>query len=284
MKIIVVGASGYIGKPLLLHATNHAEVVGTSSVGSDLLLPLRLNFADDFDYEVIQRSDVILLAAAISAPDVCSQERDRAWSVNVTGTIQFILRAIDRGARIVFFSSDTVYGESDKDIDETSACNPAGEYAFMKHEVESRFIGNPSFKTIRLSYVFSSVDKFTKYLLGCSERAEEAEVFHPFSRAVIHRDDVVRGAVELAQRWDEFSAPIINFGGPEVISRVDFANTLKNVALPSLRFRQIEPGADFFTNRPRVIQMRSPLLNALLGRPARTLSDAIQFEFNLEGK
>ena len=65
----------------------------------------------------------------------------------------------------------------------------------MKSEVEKRFLGNPFFKTIRLSYVFSREDKFTKYLVGCAQRDEEAELFHPFYRAIIHRDDVVEGAL-----------------------------------------------------------------------------------------
>lgn len=284
LKIFVVGASGYIGKPLLLHASNHALATGTSSTGTGALLRLRLDDLENFNYELINDSDVILLSAAISAPDICSREPERVWSVNVKGTSQFISRAIDRGARVVFFSSDTVYGENDNDFDETAACIPAGEYALMKHEVEKCFIGDPSFKTIRLSYVFSNEDKFTKYLRACSERDEEAEIFHPFCRAVVHRDDVVQGAIALAIRWEEFPQVVINFGGPDVISRIDFASALKDTALPRLRFRQVEPDASFFANRPRIIQMRSPLLPLLLGRPVRTLRDSIQYEIDHGGK
>jgi dTDP-4-dehydrorhamnose reductase len=279
MNAFIVGASGYIGKPLINTTRKQLAVYGTSSSGAGTLLRLQLNKPDEFDYKIIQSSDVVFLAAAISAPDICSREHDRAWLVNVTGTSEFIARVIARGGRVVFFSSDTVYGERNNDFYENSACNPAGDYGLMKHEVESRFIDNPSFKTIRLSYVFSSEDKFTKYLRGCAERGEEAEIFHPFFRAVVHRGDVVQGAVALAQRWGEFPHSVINFGGPDVISRIDFASKLKDIALPSLRFRQIEPDAEFFTNRPRVIQMQSPLLASLLGRPARTLNEAIEFEF-----
>lgn len=279
MKILVVGASGYIGKPLLWHANNHVVATGTSSTGTGSLLKLRLDYLEDFDYEVIQSSDVILLSAAISAPDICSREPDRVWSVNVKGTSQFISKAIDRGARIVFFSSDTVYGESNKNFDESAACIPAGEYALMKHEVENNFIGNPSFKTIRLSYVFSKEDKFTKYLRGCSERNDEAELFHPFYRAIIHRDDVVEGALALALRWDEFPQQVINFGGPEVLSRIDFAEYLKRVALPNLRYRVTEPGDEFFKNRPRVIAMSSNILPELLGRSTHCLLEAARIEF-----
>ena len=99
--------------------------------------------------------------ASISAPDICAREHERAWSVNVTGTSEFISRTIERGGRVIFFSSDTVYGECEDPFDESALCKPAGEYAEMKHKVERRFIENPSFKSIRLSYVFSREDKFT---------------------------------------------------------------------------------------------------------------------------
>ena len=83
----------------------------------------------------------------------------------------------------------------------------------------------------------------------------------------------------LAQRWDEFPQQIINFGGPEVLSRIDFAECLKRVALPNLRYRVTEPGDDFFKNRPRVIAMSSNVLPELLGRSSHCLLEAAQIEF-----
>jgi dTDP-4-dehydrorhamnose reductase len=280
-KIIVVGASGYIGKQLYLNASSKSEVYGISSTGFKDLIRLQLNIPDEFDYSIIAPSDVVLITAAISAPDICAREHEHAWAVNVTGTGEFISRVMARGGRVIFFSSDTVYGERNDEFDEQVNCHPAGEYAEMKHEVEKQFLTNPLFKTIRLSYVFSREDKFTKYLSSCAERSEEADIFHPFYRAVVHRNDVVEGAIALAQRWDEFPQNIINFGGPEVLARTEFADILQKTALPDLRFRVTEPEAGFFSNRPRVIQMMSPILTSLLGRPAHTLREATIIEFNL---
>jgi nucleoside-diphosphate-sugar epimerase len=277
--VIIVGVSGYIGKSLYERTRLNDEVYGTSTSGGDGLLSLHLDAPDDFDYGIIEPSDAVLLTAAISAPDICAREHDRAWVVNVTGTSEFIAKVMARGGRIIFFSSDTVYGERSDAFDEQATCNPAGEYAAMKHEVEKKFLGNLLFKVIRLSYVFSREDKFTKYLSGCAERGEEAELFHPFYRAIVHRDDVVEGALALAQRWDEFPQQVINFGGPAVLSRIDFAETLKSNALPNLRFRVTEPGDEFFKNRPRVIAMSSNILTGLLGRAPRCLLEATQIEF-----
>lgn len=279
-KYFIIGGHGYVGGALSLAIQDDARRMVTASSVYEGFLRLRLEVPEDYANLPISVGDIVFLTAAISAPDICAREHDRAWTVNVSGTSAFIENVIGRGGRIIFFSSDTVYGEREDDFNESAACNPAGEYAVMKHEVEQRFAGNSSFKAIRLSYVFSRDDKFTKYLVGSAQRAEEAELFHPFYRAIIHRGDVVDGALALARRWDEFPQQVINFGGPDVVSRIDFAECLKHTALPNLQYRVTEPGDEFFKNRPRVISMSSGILPNLLDRPSRTLSQAAQIEFS----
>ncbi len=278
-KYFVIGGRGYVGAALFWSIPDGVVGLRTASSASEGFLRLRLEAPQDFGNLPIADGDVVFLTAAISAPDICAREHDRAWAVNVTGTSAFVASAIARGARVVFFSSDTVYGEREDEFDERAACQPAGEYAVMKHEVEQHFVGNPSFKAIRLSYVFSREDKFTRYLAGCAQRGEEADLFHPFFRAIVHRDDVVAGALALAERWHEIPEQIINFGGPQVLSRVEFAECLREVYLHDLRFKVTEPDAGFFKNRPRAISMASPILARLLGRPPHSLCAAARIEF-----
>jgi len=127
--LFIVGARGYVGSTLFARANKVGSAIGTSSSGGNDLRQLRLDAPAEFDYGNIRPGDVVMLTAAISAPDICAREHDPAWAVNVTGTSSFIKSVIDRGARVVFFSSDTVYGEREDAFDETAACNPADEYA-----------------------------------------------------------------------------------------------------------------------------------------------------------
>jgi nucleoside-diphosphate-sugar epimerase len=278
-KYIVIGGRGYVGAKLFSSIPDGVVGLRTASCASEGFLRLRLEVRQDFADLPIASGDVIFLTAAISAPDVCAREHQRAWAVNVVGTIAFIEEAAERGARVVFFSSDTVYGEHVEEFEEHARCNPAGEYAEMKYEVEQRFAGNRSFKAIRLSYVYSREDKFSRYLSACAKQDQEADLFHPFCRAIVHRDDVIAGALALARRWEEVPEQVINFGGPEVLSRIDFAECLRKVHLHNLRFSVTEPGPDFFRNRPRVISMKSPIFGRLLGRRPRTLCEAASLEF-----
>lgn len=279
-RLVVAGATGYLGSRLAARAEALMPVVRTSS-RDPAMLRLDLAHPADFDYARLGAHDVVALCGGISAPDACASDRPRAWAINVEGTGAFMERATAAGARVIFLSSDTVYGERDIEFDESAPCRPAGDYAEMKHAVERRFAGHPQVKTLRLSYVFSAGDKFTRYLRECAARGAEAEIFHPFYRAIVHREDVVEALIALARRWDEFPAFAINAGGPEVLSRVDCAKRMKDVALPALRYRAVEPGPEFFHNRPRVIRMHSPHLAALLGRRPRALREALRLEFGL---
>jgi nucleoside-diphosphate-sugar epimerase len=280
MKKIIVGATGYIGNLLFVTARKNSHACGTSSNKNNKDYDfLDLNAANVFVDKFIKMGDVVFLTAAISAPDVCALEKERAWRINVEGTSEFIRSVIVRGGRVIFFSSDTVYGECKDEFDERFPSKPAGEYASMKNEVEQRFFGNPAFKSIRLSYVFSREDKLTRYLIGCVEKNEVAELFHPFYRSFVHRDDVVAGALALSEIWDEIPEQFINFGGPQVLSRIEFAECLREVHLHDLRFSVTQPDEAFFHNRPRIIAMASPVLRKLLSREPRSLSAAARLEF-----
>jgi dTDP-4-dehydrorhamnose reductase len=283
MNIVVTGSSGYIGSRLLRAANDLCEAVGTSRGGVGEVLPLELDSPATYHLERIGPDTVVFLLAGVSSPDLCTRDYDRVYQVNVVGTCRYVDAVTAKGGRVVFFSSDTVYGHKTEAFGENVVSSPVGKYGEMKHEVERRFASNPLFKSVRLSYVFSKDDGFTRYLHKLCATGEEADIFHPFYRSIVWRDDVIAGALSLARQWTNFAAPVINFGGPQSLSRLDFVKLLQQSAMPDLRFRVSEPDDAFFLSRPRVINMESPLLSKLLGRPASTIEDAIKSEFLQEG-
>ncbi len=279
MKAIIIGATGYIGSKLFSRASEIGPACGTTSrEAHGKIAHLNLNQPGDFVAKNVKCGDTVYLTAAISAPDVCAKEKERAWSINVTGTTGIIQSAIDCGARVVFFSSDTVYGESADFFNEDLPCKPSGEYAEMKREVEQHFRGISTFKSIRLSYVFSREDKFTRYLVTCALKNEIAELYHPFYRSIIYRDDVIQGALALTDRWKYIPQQFINFGGPRLLSRIEFAEIIRDSAVRNLLFKVSTPDKEFFRNRPSVIAMESPILAALLQRSPLDLSEAVKRE------
>lgn len=281
--LVVVGKHGLIARRVACAAARQGIAAKfTSSRPQAGDLPLDLAQAGRFDYSQLDRDARVLMLAAISAPDQCRADPALCRSVNVDGTIQFVERALARGARVLFASSDTVYGERRAPCDERCAPQPFGDYARMKHEVETHFGYRDGFKSMRLSYVFSREDRFTAHLEACVRSGKTADVFAPLDRRVVHIDDVVDAALGIFDHWARVDSAWVNVGGERLVSRVDIASAYQLLCAPQLKFSVRDPGEEFYRARPRVIDMDSPYLTDVLGRSPRSLEEAMRIEFEMQ--
>ena len=281
MATHLVGATGNIGKRVVEKGGDKINVISRFELKLDQR-PLYYNFdAKSIGGTPIKEGDVIIFAAAISEPSVVSAQFAKALAVNVESTGEFIETALGKGCKVLFLSSDAVYGDVESGFDESHPVNPKGAYAEMKAIVEKRFEGNSNFKALRLSYNFHKDDRFTTYLRQCAENGVEAEIFDPLTRAVVHRDDTVDAILNIAANWDNADGQYINCGGPEVLSRQQFTEIVKRVALPTLKFKVTTPPAKFYVDRAVFSEMHSPNLEKILGRPRHTVQQAVELEFGV---
>ena len=269
----IIGATGNVGKRLLeksLHVWHDdVEAIATRLDKDEL----------DYDFDSLKDGDVIAFCAAISEPTICAKNPELARKVNVEKTIEFIERSTNQGARVIFLSSDAVYGNIDYQFDEQWQTCPVGVYAEMKSEVEKYFKGNDMIKILRSSFNFFKEDRFTSYLHKCFLKGEVAEVFSPFERSVVHRDDTVDAILSLSRNWE--GPQILNCGGPQTICRSEFAQILKEEVFPSLKIKIIRPPEQFYKDRPETIPMMSISIIPILGRSQKTLREAIHMEFDV---
>lgn len=279
-EYLIFGGSGLIGRSLLSFLKNKKlSYLATNTKGSDGLIKFNLGNPEEIENYKLETIKTAIITAAISSPDICNKEFDYAWSINVEGTARLIKYLINKKIKIIFLSSDTVYGQQKEPFNESLKVNPLGKYALMKNYIENLFYGNSFFKSVRLSYVFAKNDSFTSYLLDCFRKDIEAEIFHPFYRSIIHLDDVIEGLIVLSKSWHQIDSNIINFGGPNQLSRLEFASKLNKYVFKKLRYTKIEPEKSFFVNRPKIISMRSPILKKMLQREITNLDEAIKKEF-----
>ena len=283
----IIGAKGNIGSRLVEKTEGKYDIRKVVSPARTLLFTVDsgyhcLNLADDcfrYDYDTLKIGDTVAFCAAISEPSVCADQFEIALRVNVTSTGDFIYEALKKGCKVIFLSSDAVYGNVLGEFDEEEEADPKGAYAEMKALIEKRFTVYPLFKALRLSYNFFKDDRFTRYLRNCAEEDATAEIFDPFSRSVVHRDDTVDAIIALYNNWDVCEESVINCGGPETLSRVEFAKILKDSIYPDLKMKTVTPNEKFYNDRPAIVSMRSTHLEEVLGRPARSIQDAVTLEF-----
>lgn len=265
-KIALVGSSGYISRHIineLEHSGLQTEIIRIDMT-DDVDLKLELASPETFDYDFLKDTDYIIFTAAISSPDKCAQDFDACWNINVIGTNYFINKALNMGKRVLFFSSDAVFGDIPYMIyNEASATQAQTAYGRMKKAVEDEFKSCKGFKCIRLSYVVSENDRFISYCLNCVRNNEVADIFHPFYRNCITVTDVIRSVVWLIQNWSEFDSFALNLAGPELVSRVRMADEINWFFQNRLRYTISSPGEGFYNNRPKITQICSNYLYEL---------------------
>lgn len=270
--IHIVGANGYIGTKLCAYLDNkgisflcYSDVVDEKCTKLDLI-----NF--DEKSITLKENDIVVLLAAISSPDICQNNYELAYKVNVIGTSNLIDYCIKHKANVIFLSSDTVNGDTkDQEFDEYSKVNPFGNYAKMKYEIEERYMNNEHFKAIRLSYVLSNEDKFTSYLSQCVAKNEVAEVFDGFFRNVILLDTVLEAIYCLCCNFYFNDYYLVNASGLQNLSRKDLAEWYKIHINKKLMYNVIAVPDSLLKGRPNIIKTKSLFLEKLLGHKLEKL-------------
>lgn len=281
MRVAIVGSSGYIAQHILKRFDENKMIDSVLTIDKldSAGAFLDLSSANTFDYNILDNISFVVFTAAISGPDQCAKQFDECWKINVIGTCIFIREAMKRGCKVLFFSSDAVFGDiQGKIYDENSETQAYTAYGKMKKAVEDEFRSDENFKAIRLSYVASARDRFYTYLLNCIKKNEEADIFHPFYRNVTVVSDVVDIVEYFTFHWDEFEPTFLNVAGKELVSRVRMADELNRVAGGKLKYTISMPEEEFFTNRPKITQMRSLFMNKYKIVEDNTFTEKIEKE------
>ena len=282
MKWHIVGATGYVGRHLLKRIPVGQEVLCYGRNNNNSMHKLDLANVQETDLGKVARGDYVVLLAAISSPDICRDQYELAYHINVEGTQKLIKGCLQRGARVLFFSSDVVVGETEFAVSESMPVHPVGDYGKMKRQIEELFENDPKFKVFRLSYVFSREDKFMWYLQHCVKNGEKADVFGALYRNVVYLEDVLEAVIALEKSFNCWENTVFHLSGPQLLCRADLANIYKREIAPNFQFHTCTPPEGFVNARPNCIETKSLYLSALLGRKPTSMAVAMKKEFILK--
>ena len=270
-KIFVLGSSGFIGKQLYnyLQVKYSGDVMSSGRNNCDVNVDLAKDFSE-LVY-IAEVNDVVVLLSSISSPDICKNQPSLANKVNVDATIELIEKLTAKGVKVIFTSTDVVFGKSMTLVTDSSNLNPFGDYGDMKARVERVVQSNKLVKVVRFSYVLGKGDKYTSMMDESNNNGEKLEVFDGFERNVIVIDDVIDGIYKLIVNWDRINFSSINFCGEELISRIAMTQLYQEIVSPYLKFESIEAPLGFWNARPKKIEIRSNIFSTLLGRKPKTV-------------
>jgi dTDP-4-dehydrorhamnose reductase len=155
MKVMILGATGLLGKALMREWTGDA-VIGLGSRDVEIRDAEKVRAAVEN-----ARPDWIVLSAAYTDVDGCESHPDRAFAVNRDGPVNVARAAKRAGAKLLFLSSDYVFdGKKTSPYETGDARNPQSVYGRSKAEAEVRLLEVlPECCIARTSWLFGAGGK-----------------------------------------------------------------------------------------------------------------------------
>jgi dTDP-4-dehydrorhamnose reductase len=109
---------------------------------------------------------VVVHLAAMTDVDECEREPGRANAINADGTAHVVGAAAERGARVIYVSTDYVFdGTKRGEYVEQDAPAPINWYGRSKRAGEEHALGNPGNLVVRTSWVFGEGRNFVRTIL-----------------------------------------------------------------------------------------------------------------------
>lgn len=206
-KLLLIGASGFLGRKLLPSLSSQYEVVGTAysrihseenqaSMTLDITNPKQVR-------DVIEQVNpsIIILAAALADMDRCETERGLAVKINVTGVENVVHCCQNRV--LVYYSSDAVFDGVRGDYREDDATNPINFYGETKLRGEQAVRSLPNHLILRICLMYSDQPdspKFIPWLIRNLAQGKKVNVAHDFTINPTFIDEVASTTLSLLQK------------------------------------------------------------------------------------
>lgn len=174
MNVIVTGSGGQLGQDVCARLASAGHTV----------FPLDLPDVDITDARQVRRffdanvPDAVIHCAAFTSVDRAEKEPDTCRRVNVTGTRCVAEAAEMHGAKLIYVSSDYIYGGcGDEPMPESAEAHPVNVYGQTKYEGELAARACSRLFIVRTSWVFGlHGDNFVKTILRLAEKQDVLRV------------------------------------------------------------------------------------------------------------
>ena len=233
MRVLVIGASGFIGRYLaqrLVETAGH-EVAGTfrsrppAREGGSWHRVELTNPAELERVFHVSRPNAVVHLAAMADVGAAEREPDRATAVNVaaTGMIARLCRAQE--ARLIFVSTEYVFDGQRGFYREDEAPSPTTHYGQTKREAEQQVAELASqWSILRTSIVYGwplqEHRNFAPWLIGHLRSGQPYHAPTHVLRTPVYVEDLVDGIARLVE---EHYPGIHHVAGRDWVSMYDFA-------------------------------------------------------------
>jgi dTDP-4-dehydrorhamnose reductase len=231
-KILITGATGFLGWYLCAAAQKEWEVYGTTHSASAQIPHTKLLPTDLTDavalaelFQTVQ-PDAVIHAAALSQPNVCEVQPEASWQINVQSSWRIAEHCAALNIPCVFTSTDQVFDGQRGNYCETDRVAPVNRYGEHKVLAEEGMRSRHAQTIIcRLPLMFGATPHAPSFLQGFVAKLCQGEALQLFTdeyRTPASGESIAQGIL-LALASD---IPCWHLGGRERLSRYEFGQLL----------------------------------------------------------
>ncbi len=235
-KLLVTGASGFLGWNLCRIAQQEWEVYGTYCSQALAIPGINLLKVDLRNFSSLKllfseiKPDGVIHTAAQSKPNYCQTHPEESYSVNVTASWNLAGLCADYGIPCVFTSTDLVFDGLNSPYKEGDPLSPIclyGEHKVLaENGMRERY---PQTALCRMPLMFGAVPStaasFIQSFVKALRESKESSLFVDEFRTPVSATTAAQG---LLLALDKVQG-IIHLGGKERISRYDFGLMLAEI-------------------------------------------------------
>jgi dTDP-4-dehydrorhamnose reductase len=233
MKILIIGASGMLGRVLSKHLPNLHLVygIGSSTLETTKIKYTKLDLLEKNKIELylsLNKFDLIINLAAIVNHQYCNTHVDECYALN-TLINNRILASVSPKTRYLFVSSDAVFGDSDIERFETSPANPSTIYGKTKLKAEQ------SIKQLSSNYIILRTTivgfsprrtSLTDWIINNVKSNENLSLFDDVYFNPISIFDLSLEIEYLIENFEKNSNQILHVSGSEKVTKYQFGELL----------------------------------------------------------
>jgi dTDP-4-dehydrorhamnose reductase len=230
MKILVTGYNGQLGYDVVKLIKSHDECRGVDLQDFDIT-----DRSQTMEYIKSYRPDAVIHCAAYTAVDKAEDDAENCYNVNVVGTRNIAEACKEIDAKMLYVSTDYVYGgKGFEPIEPTAQTDPQNVYGRTKLEGEEavKSILDKYF-IVRTSWVFGiNGNNFVKTMLRLAESRETLNVVDDQIGSPTYTPDLAELIIEMIHTtrygtynatnenfcsWAEFAAEIMKLGNKTTV-------------------------------------------------------------------
>lgn len=232
------------------------------------------------------RPDVIIHSAAIRKPDICENDPDYTYKINVEATASVVESAVKCGAWVLYISSDYVFDGTNPPYKADDKTNPLNIYGKSKLEGEEILRAKmPSGGILRVPILYGPVEdldecgitQLVKQILSGQSGVVESWA----TRYPTHVANVADACLMLAKAWHAGNenvrrGGVFQFSGEDPVTKADMARIIGEILSIDISQLKIDPSGPIGAPRPRDCHLDCSRLETLFNLKRTPFLDGLK--------